>query len=168
MRALGGHQTFPGGTCTPAIPPVPAIRPRRLTAPPRARKPKPKRPLNHGPRHPSRFPNSTPTPPSPQFANPSPAFDARALQIHCPHHPKPTPELLQILRPRLLQHDSGPLCKSTAHAAHGIMRGTRAYGERLRPLERNQKSDQRRGRGRATLFSRRRNLVGPAGAQRRL
>jgi hypothetical protein len=27
MRALGGNQAFPGGPCTPAIPPVPAVRP---------------------------------------------------------------------------------------------------------------------------------------------
>ena len=50
-----------------------------------------------------------------------------------------------------------PLCKSIAHVnpgtapsrlanpslvqRHGIMRGTRAYGERLRPLERDQEND---------------------------
>ena len=76
------------------------------------------------------------------FANPSPTQT-------------PAPHPSRLANPSLMQR-------------HVIMRGTRAYAERLRPLERDQESNRRRGRGRAALFSRRRSVVGPVGAQHRL
>ena len=64
------------------------------------------------------------------------------------HVPNPSPVFLPQLCKSITHAVTKCFANSSLMQRHGIICGTRAHGERLRPLERDQESDRRRGRGR--------------------